>query len=153
MNSYRNGSGRGGGSGREIIKRLDGFSFRNAPGRPPPLREVFSRGTTSEGGAMSEGGETKTRKQEGIAPASLAAPNGSGNKSTEEGAKPPSAAPKPSGSDGGLLYYKQEVGLSGWSQHVDDISGRTYWFSLHAGVDLGRARGSHSRSSCRRTWR
>eukprot|EP00946_MAST-07B_sp_MAST-7B-sp1_P001759 g1759.t1 len=75
------------------------------------------------------GGETKTRKQEGIAPASLAAPNGPGNKSTEGGADPPLAAPKPSADDGGLLYYKQEVGLSGWSQHVDDISGRTYWFS------------------------
>ena len=36
-------------------------------------------------------------------------------------ARTPSAAPKPSGSDGGLQYYKQEVGLSGWSQHVDDI--------------------------------
>ena len=42
---------------------------------------------------------------------------------------PTNAAPKPGLANGGRLYYKEEIGLSGWSQHVDDATGRTYYFS------------------------
>jgi hypothetical protein len=30
---------------------------------------------------------------------------------------------------GGKLYYKNEIGLSGWSEHIAEATGKKYWFS------------------------
>ena len=35
----------------------------------------------------------------------------------------------PNHPDGGQLFYKDEIGLSGWSEHVAEESGKKYWFS------------------------
>ena len=48
---------------------------------------------------------------------------------TKDEAKETQNSLPPDHPDGGKLFYKDEIGLSGWSEHVDEESKRKYWFS------------------------
>ena len=57
------------------------------------------------------------------------APSTQGETKNDEAKNNATPTEKPHQPTGGKLFYQDEIGLSGWSEHQDEDNGRKYWFS------------------------